>query len=97
MVGFDTQATTIKGIKDNVNILGDRLENLDPNTDAFRETTRLIDSWQNKLDDINNNGFKEGATSIRDINGNLQILNYRLNKTTPKTAEWFMITKQIKE
>lgn len=97
MVGFDTQAQTIKGIKDNINILGDRLENLDPNTDAFRETTRLIDSWQNRLDDINNNGFKEGATSIRDINGNLQILNYRLNKTTPKTAEWFMITKQIKE
>ena len=97
MVGFDEQAKTIKGINDNIQILSDKLENLDPNTDAFKDTTKLIEDWQTKLDDINNNGFKQGATSIKDINNNLQILNYRLEKTTPQSAEWIAITKQIKE
>lgn len=97
MVGFDTNAKTIKGMSDNIQILSDKLQNLDPNTDAFKETTNLIESWQTKLDDINNNGFKDSAKSIKDINNNIQILNYRLNKTVPRTDEWFQITKQIKQ
>ena len=97
MVGFDANAKTIKGMSDNIQILSDKLQNLDPNTDAFKETTNLIESWQNKLDDINNNGFKDSAKSIKDINNNIQILNYRLDKTVPRTDEWFQITKQIKQ
>ena len=97
MVGFDVNAKTIKGMSDNIQILSDKLQNLDPNTDAFKETTNLIESWQTKLDDINNNGFKDSAKSIKDINNNIQILNYRLNKTVPRTDEWFQITKQIKQ
>lgn len=97
MVGFDANAKTIKGMSDNIQILSDKLQNLDPNTDAFKETTNLIESWQTKLDDINNNGFKDSAKSIKDINNNIQILNYRLNKTVPRTDEWFQITKQIKQ
>jgi|GEM_PF-3262446 hypothetical protein len=89
MVGFDINAKTIKGMSDNIQILSDKLQNLDPNTDAFKETTNLIESWQTKLDDINNNGFKDSAKSIKDINNNIQILNYRLNKTVPRTDEWF--------
>lgn len=97
MVGFDANAKTIKGMSDNIQILSDKLQNLDPNTDAFKETTNLIESWQTKLDDINNNGFKDSAKSIKDINNNIQILNYRLDKTVPRTDEWFQITKQIKQ
>lgn len=97
MVGFDKNAKTIKGMSDNIQILSDKLQNLDPNTDAFKETTNLIENWQTKLDDINNNGFKDGAKSIKDINNNIQILNYRLEKTAPRTDEWFQITKQIKQ
>lgn len=97
MVGFDKNAKTIKGMSDNIQILSDKLQNLDPNTDAFKETTNLIESWKTKLDDINNNGFKDGAKSIKDINNNIQILNYRLEKTAPRTDEWFQITKQIKQ
>lgn len=97
MVGFDANAKTIKGMSDNIQILSVKLQNLDPNTDAFKETTNLIESWQTKLDDINNNGFKDNAKSIKDINNNIQILNYRLNKTVPRTDEWFQITKQIKQ
>lgn len=97
MVGFDANAKTIKGMSDNIQILSDKLQNLDPNTDAFKETTNLIESWQTKLDDINNKGFKDNAKSIKDINNNIQILNYRLNKTVPRTDEWFQITKQIKQ
>lgn len=97
MVGFDANAKTIKGMSDNIQILSDKLQNLDPNTDAFKETTNLIESWQTKLDDINNNGFKDNAKSIKDINNNIQILNYRLYKTVPRTDEWFQITKQIKQ
>lgn len=97
MVGFDINAKTIKGMSDNIQILSDKLQNLDPNTDAFKETTNLIESWQTKPDDINNNGFKDSAKSIKDINNNIQILNYRLNKTVPRTDEWFQITKQIKQ
>lgn len=97
MVGFDVNAKTIKGMSDNIQILSDKLQNLDPNTDAFKETTNIIESWQTKLDDINNNGFKDSAKSIKDINNNIQILNYRLNKTVPRTDEWFQITKQIKQ
>ena len=97
MVGFDANAKTIKGMNDNIQILSDKLQNLDPNTDAFKETTNLIESWQTKLDDINNNGFKDSAKSIKDINNNIQILNYRLDKTVPRTDEWFQITKQIKQ
>ena len=97
MVGFDANAKTTKGMSDNIQILSDKLQNLDPNTDAFKETTNLIESWQTKLDDINNNGFKDNAKSIKDINNNIQILNYRLNKTVPRTDEWFQITKQIKQ
>lgn len=97
MVGFDANAKTIKGMSDNIQILSDKLQNLDPNTDAFKETTNLIESWQTKLDDINNNGFKDSTKSIKDINNNIQILNYRLDKTVPRTDEWFQITKQIKQ
>lgn len=97
MVGFDANAKTIKGMSDNIQILSEKLQNLDPNTDAFKETTNLIESWQTKLDDINNNGFKDSAKSIKDINNNIQILNYRLDKTVPRTDEWFQITKQIKQ
>lgn len=97
MIGFDASAKTIKGINDNIQILSDKLENLDPNTDAFKETTKQLDQWQTKLDDINNNGFNESATSIKDINNNIQILNYRLEKTTPRTAEWKEVTEQIKK
>ena len=97
MVGFDKNANTIKGMSDNIQILSDKLQNLDPNTDAFKETTDLIESWKTKLDDINNNSFKDGAKSIKDINNNIQILNYRLEKTAPRTDEWFQITKQIKQ
>ena len=97
IVGFDANAKTIKGMSDNIQILSVKLQNLDPNTDAFKETTNLIESWQTKLDDINNNGFKDNAKSIKDINNNIQILNYRLNKTVPRTDEWFQITKQIKQ
>lgn len=97
MVGFDKNAKTIKGMSDNIQILSDKLQNLDPNTDAFKETTNLIENWQTKLDDINNNSFKDGAKSIKDINNNIQILNYRLEKTAPRTDEWFQITKQIKQ
>ena len=97
IVGFDKNAKTIKGMGDNIQILSDKLQNLDPNTDAFKETTKLIESWQTKLDDINNNGFKDSAKSIKDINNNIQILNYRLEKTVPRTDEWFQITKQIKQ
>ena len=97
MVGFDAQAKTIKGINENINVLSDKLETLDPNTDAFKNTIKQLDEWQTKLDDINNNGFNESATSIKDINNNLQILNYRLEKTTPRTAEWKEVTEQIKK
>lgn len=97
MVGFDASAKTIKGINNNIQILSDKLENLDPNSDAFKETTKQLDQWQTKLDDINNNGFNESATSIKDINNNIQILNYRLEKTTPRTAEWKAVTEQIKK
>ena len=65
MVGFDANAKTIKGMSDNIQILSDKLQNLDPNTDAFKETTNLIESWQTKLDDINNNGFKDNAKALR--------------------------------
>lgn len=97
MVGFDANAKTIKGINDNIQVLSDKLENLDPNTNAFKETTKQLDEWKTKLDDINNNGFNDSATSIKDINNNLQILNYRLEKTTPRTAEWKQVTNQIKQ
>lgn len=97
MVGFDAQEKTIKGINKNISILSDKLETLDPNTDAFKNTIKQLDEWQTKLDDINNNGFNESATSIKDINNNLQILNYRLEKTTPRTAEWKEVTEQIKK
>lgn len=97
MIGFDAQAKTIKGINENINVLSDKLENLDPNSDAFKNTIKQLDEWQTKLDDINNNGFNESASSIKDINNNLQILNYRLEKTTPRTAEWKEVTEQIKK
>lgn len=97
MVGFDASAKTIKGINDNIQILSDKLETLDPNTDAFKNTIKQLDEWQTKLDDINNNGFNESASSIKDINNNLQILNYRLEKTTPRTAAWKEVTEQIKQ
>ena len=44
MVGFDVNAKTIKGMSDNIQILSDKLQNLDPNTDAFKETTNLNSS-----------------------------------------------------
>lgn len=97
MVGFDASAKTIKGINDNISILSDKLETLDPNSEAFKENTKQLEQWKTKLDDINNNGFNESATSIKDINNNLQILNYRLEKTTPRTAEWKEVTEQIKK
>ena len=97
MVGFDASAKTIKGINNNIQILSDKLENLDPNTDAFKENTKQLEQWKTKLDDINNNGFNESATSIKDINNNIQILNYRLEKTTPRTAAWKEVTEQIKQ
>lgn len=97
MIGFDAQANTIKSINENINVLSDKLETLDPNTDAFKNTIKQLDEWQTKLDDINNNGFNASATSIKDINNNLQILNYRLEKTTPRTAEWKEVTEQIKK
>lgn len=97
LIGFDAQAKSIKGINENINILSEKLENLDPNTDAFKDTKKQLDQWQTKLDDINNNGFNESASSIKDINNNIQILNYRLEKTTPRTAEWKEVTEQIKK
>lgn len=97
MVGFDASAKTIKGINDNIQILSDKLEALDPNSDAFKNTIKQLEQWKTKLDDINNNGFNESATSIKDINNNIQILNYRLEKTTPRTAAWKEVTEQIKK
>ena len=98
---FDEHANTIKGITRNVETINKILENLDPSTSEFKKTNKELEMWENRLEQIANiqDGlkFNTEATSIKDINNNINILNKQLEKTRKGSIEWLLITQLIKK
>ena len=93
-------ATTLKGITDNIQILTDKLQN------ATAEEAVLINQqiakWEEKADAIKNAGkttgntvlWKEDAATLKDIGDNIQILTDKLQTATVDEAA--LINQQIK-
>ena len=96
---FNTHAQTIEDINSNISILQSKLQRLNPNTVEFENVAIELDKWQDKLDRINDVvsrlKWKDNATTIKDVNGNIAILQSKLNDTVKGTKEWLSITKQI--
>lgn len=96
---FDEHANTIKGITRNVETINKMLEGLDPSTNEFKKTNKELEMWEKRLEQIANiqDGlkFNTEATSIKDVNNNINILNKQLEKTRKGSIEWFLITQLI--
>lgn len=96
---FNKHAQTIEDINSNISILQSKLQGLNPNTVEFENVAIELETWQEKLDRVNeaisNLKWKDNATTIKDVNGNIAILQAKLNETVKGSKEWLSITKQI--
>ncbi len=66
------------------------LQNLDPNTDEFKEISDLLDYWKKKQEEINNIINKEEypVGSLVEANKKVQELRDKLSKLKPETNEF---------
>ena len=93
-------ATTLKEITDNIQILNDKLENA--TADEAVLINQQIASWNAKADAIRNAGkaanntplWKEDAATLKDIGDNIEILTDKLQTATVEEAA--LINQQIK-
>lgn len=93
-------ASTLKAITDNIQILTDKLQTASITEAAL--INRQIADWKAKADAIEDAGkaaddntplWKEDANTLKDITGNIQILNDRLQNATADEA--VLINQQI--
>lgn len=94
-------ATTLKDINNNIQILQERLQNADA-TEAVA-INKQIAAWNEKADAIKNAGkavedntpkYRAQATTLKDINENIQVLQERLQ--TASIEEAAAINREIK-
>lgn len=66
------------------------LQNLDPNTDEFKEISDLLDYWKKKQEEINNiiNKQEYPVGSLVEANKKVQELSDKLSKLKPETNEF---------
>lgn len=94
------EATTLKGINDNIQILTDKLQTASVEEAAL--INKQIEAWENKADVIREAGkavdngplWKADASNLNDIGDNIQILTDKLQTAT--IAEAALINQQIK-
>lgn len=92
-------AVTLKDISDNIEILQNKLQTASVEEAAL--INQQIEAWNTKAEAIQNAGkaanntplWKEDARTIKDITGNIQILNSQLETATIDEAA--LINKQI--
>lgn len=92
-------AVTLKDISDNIEILQNKLQTASVEEAAL--INQQIEAWNTKAEAIQNAGkaanntplWKEDASTIKDITGNIQILNSQLETATIDEAA--LINKQI--
>ena len=93
-------ASTLKAITDNIQILTDKLQTASVEEAAL--INQQIDAWKAKADAIENAGkaaedntplWKEDAATLEDINANIQILTEKLQTATVEEAA--LINQQI--
>lgn len=93
-------ASTLKEITDNIQILTDQLQTATVEEAAL--INQQIEAWEQKADVIRNAGkavdngpmWKEDASTLKDIGGNIQILTDQLQTATVEEAA--LINQQIK-
>ena len=97
---FDANATTLKAISDNIDILRKKLQTA--SVEEAATINQQIAGWQEKADAIENAGkaaednsplWKEDAKTLKDINDNISILTDQLQTATIDEAA--AINKQI--
>lgn len=97
---WDDNASNLKSIGDNIQILTDKLQTatveeaalLNQQIAAWKEKAEVIESAGKAAED-NTPLWKEDATTLKGINDNIQILNEKLQKATVEEA--VLINKQI--
>ena len=97
---WDDNASTLKAITGNIQILTDKLQTATVEEAAL--INQQIDAWNAKADAIQNAGkasqsavpaWKAEASTLKDISANIQILNSQLETATIEEAA--LINKQI--
>lgn len=97
---WDDNASTLKAITDNIQILQNKLQTASVAEAAI--INQQIEAWKAKADAIENAGkaaedntplWKEDAATLQDINGNIQILTDKLQTATVEEAA--LINQQI--
>ena len=97
---WDDNASTLKAITGNIQILTDKLQTATVEEAAL--INQQIEAWNAKADAIQNAGkaaenntplWKEDAATLQDINGNIQILTDKLQTATVEEAA--LINQQI--
>ena len=97
---LDDNASTLEGIEDNIQILNEKLQTAGVGEAAL--INQQIALWQTKADAIRNAGiaadetvliWKEDASTLADIGGNIQILTRQLQTATVEEAA--LINQQI--
>lgn len=68
---FNAAANTIEQIQDNITVLENKLKNLNINSTQFKEVSKEIESWKDKIADVNK-GFENG--SVSDLREQLKII-----------------------
>ena len=97
---FDANATTLKAISDNIDILRKKLQTA--SVEEAATINQQIAGWQEKADAIENAGkaaednsplWKEDATTLKEIGDNISILQEKLQTASKEEAA--AINKQI--
>ena len=97
---FDANATTLKAISDNIDILRKKLQTA--SVEEAATINQQIAGWQEKADAIENAGkaaednsplWKEDATTLKEIGDNISILQEKLQTASKEEAA--TINKQI--
>lgn len=97
---FDANATTLKAISDNIDVLRKKLQTA--SVEEAATINQQIAGWQEKADAIENAGkaaednsplWKEDATTLKEIGDNISILQEKLQTASKEEAA--TINKQI--
>lgn len=96
---YNPNANTLQGMRDNVDILTKKLNNINVDSSSFKEISDEIDKWNKRIDEITKKEKElqliANAVTPQDINNNISYYNKQLEKTIVGSKEWLDINRKL--
>ena len=97
LAGFKEDATSVRDMRANVDVLQKQLEKTEPRSEAYTTITAEIENWQRRLSDIADGSMGDIERTIQSIDDRLRRENLTVEAEVELTAQREALQRQLDE